>query len=226
MLVEAPDGTMVEWESPEWMSRSDYSPSIPDPLSVVVPYLNTTPQWLILGGLGDGDDLVPALCRWPSMKAIGIDPDPRAIKWQLEHGWPERFLLLGSALSDRIGSEKIFMDSLCCPSLHPRNLEKAPLDKVQSVLTVTLDSLDRDHGPFTDSILWLDLEGYDYKALLGASDLLTSGKVLIVGIEVSYALNDETNPLMFDLLSRAGYERVLVWFRQWWGHNEVWRRKK
>ena len=156
---------------------------------------------------------------------VGIDPDLRAIRWQIEHGWPADAPLLALALADRGGQEPMYLDDLNCPSLHPHNIAVAPAQLVVPVSTVTLDSLDLCLGPFERAILWLDLEGYDYKALRGAPKLLASGRVLLVGIEVRYHLEEETNPIMRQLLREAGYEHCLTWFRQWWGHNELWSRK-
>lgn len=215
------DGRWVDPNGPE------YDRSLPDPLSVCVPFLKQPPSWVIMGGLGDVDEVGPAKKRWPQARFLGIDPDPRAVRWQQEHSWPEwwerqaRSPLLQLALSDKDGTGKIFMDTVCCASMHGENLALAKTEEeLQEVRTVTLDALDLSYGPFTDVVLWLDCEGWDVSALLGAYNLLSNGRVKLVNIEVWYRLDNE---VMFGFLEGWGFERCLTWFRQWWGHNELWR---
>lgn len=221
MLVEAPDGTLVEWNTPEWRARTDFAPSLPDPLAVLVPYLDREPEWLVLGGLGDSPDGQEALQRWPKAKLLGVDPDPRSIAWQREHGWPADAPLFEVALAAGCGfKKKMAMDQLNCASLHELQLVAVPKSKIVCVPTVTLDTLDALFR-FENAVLWLDLEDYECFALKGARHLLRSGRVLAVNVETRYHLDWQMEYVPW-LLTTAGYERRLIWFRQWWGHNEVW----
>lgn len=203
-----------------------FSGSTDDPFSNVLPFtlLQKSPKHIVLGGLGNEADFQSALKYWPDAMLIGVDPDPRAIQWQKDHGWPEQFPLIQSALSDKPELKEINWSSICCASVHPDNLAVALPEELGTVTAITLDGIDKDLGPLEDAILWLDLEGWDYNALIGANTLLASGRVQLVCIEVRYSLNESTNPAMRELLSKAGYEHVYTWFQQWWGHNELWRR--
>lgn len=221
LMLEAPDGRRLAWKSDEWMAQR-FDPSVPDPLSVVVPYLDRAPRWLVLGGLGNAADGQEALRRWPTARLVGVDFDPRAIAWQQAHGWPAEAPLLQVALSNHEGQEVAGIDDINCSSLHPFNVQAVPLNRRVIVSTTTLDRLDEQYGPFEDAILWLDLEDYDYKALRGATNLLQRRPPLVVGVEVRYHLETVSNPDMRALLSSFGYHHRLTWFRQWWGHNEVW----
>lgn len=203
-----------------------YDRSVLDPLGLAVPFLDREPRWLILGGLGNCDDVGPALRRWPNARVVGVDPDPRAVNWQLEHSWPKgpQHLLLEMALSDAVGTAAINPSTICCASLHPDMLALAGTDELTKVQTTTLDVLERQFGPFEDSILWLDLEGWEPWALEGGRELLASDRVMLLCVEVRYEnVADSCRASAF--LDGLGWQRVWVWFRQWWGHNEFWMRR-
>lgn len=223
ILVTYRDGSTYDIADPAFDHRkldpALFDPSPPDPLAVLVPYLPREPGTVILAGLGDVDEIGPALKRWPTAKFIGVEPDPRAIRWQREHSWPERFPLLRYALSDVPGRAIIRMDSICCPSLHPENVAAAPPGELVPVTLTTLDII--DDGRLKDVVLWVDCEGWDFQVLVGGTNLLKSGRVLAVNFEVWYRL-PYINNMLYVFLDSLGYQRKETWFRQWWGHNEVW----
>ncbi len=221
MKCKLSDGRLVDFDSKEWIERPEgFDRSLADPLSVVVPFLDQDPKWLILCGLGNDNDALPAIKRWPDVKVIGIDIDQRSLDEQRKRGWRDQDVLVQAALSDNIGFDDVNMDNVCHASLHPMELVKVESINKHKVVTITLDDIDNELGPFGEAVLWIDLEGYDYKALQGAKKLLASGRVLLVGVEIQYRLNNDG---MFNLLAEMGYELVHQWFAQWWGHNEIWR---
>lgn len=229
IFVTYPNGETHDIQSSKFDHRNldpeQFDKSLEDPMSVLVPYLKKDPRWIVIGGLGDVDEVGPAKKRWPNCRFIGIDPDARAIKWQREHSWPKNDRLIKAALSDRTGVAEIRMDSICCASMHPENIEAAGADEIVTTGTMMLDRIADNSGPLYDSVLWIDCEGWDYQALLGGKRLIKSGKVQLINFEIWYRLS-ETNQQIYAYLESLGYERALVWFRQWWGHNEVWRRKE
>lgn len=201
-----------------------YDPSPDDPVGVCAPFLPAPPDWLLIGGLGDVMEAAQARKRWPGCMIVGVDPDPRAVEWQRANGWPEdNSLMLTVALSDRAGTATIRMDSLCCPSMHPANVAEAKPGELTEVVTVTIDDWITTLPP-GNGVLWLDLEGWEATALRGARDLLASGRATLVCVEVWYKHEADARTVSRQLEAH-GYERVHVWFRQWWGHNEFWMRK-
>lgn len=196
-----------------------YDPSPADPIGMVAPFLQEKPTWVFLGGLGNGDEVHWALRRWPSCKIIGVDLDPRALWYQSNHDWPSNHPLIHQALSDKVGYIEVNYDEINCASAHPSMLAIAK--ETEYVEATTVDTLEGRYGPFEKCLLWLDLEGYDYKALAGSRRLLESGRVLLVNVETRYEHGAE-NSLLRQLLEEVGFVQVWVWFRQWWGHNEVW----
>lgn len=193
-----------------------------DSLSEVVPYLPTPPDWLVIAGVGTGTEVKDALARWPSVKVLGLDPDLRAVQWQLNNGWPLHCHLLTLALSCGHGEATMSLDDgVNLASLHQRQIDVAPPDKLVRVQTTTLDTLHKTYD-FTNCLLWLDLEDYELPALVGAKELLVSGNVITINLEVRKGIEEETAQVAA-ILHGEGYEKVHEWFHQWWGHNEVWR---
>jgi len=204
--------------------RQVYDPSVTDPFAVAAPFLDGPPQWLILGGLGNTPDVHRARERWPDVKVVGVDPDPRAVAWQKEHGWPGDAPLLEAALAATDARRLMNLSDLCCASLHDAMVKSVKEGDLVGVDCVTLDALDRQRGPFEDCILWLDLEGFEWSALVGGKDLLASGRVYLLNVEVHYEWEFESR-WVNRTLTANGYRRVYVHGRQWWGHDEIWLKK-
>lgn len=70
-------------------------------LSVIYPYLKTEPSWLLLGGPADANECQTARAKWPSIKVVGVDPNPKVLKFQAENGWPAGTPLIQACLYDK-----------------------------------------------------------------------------------------------------------------------------
>jgi FkbM family methyltransferase len=208
-------GRVMRTDSPE------FDPSPPDPTAFLVPFLRRDPKWFFIVGLGDGNEGTCALRRWPGVRLIGVDPDPRAIKAQRDGGWPAGHTLVRTAMSDRDGTAEMGMFELCCASMYPEHVARVPPAGRASVRTRTVDRMEQLYGPFPDVVLWVDAEGHDLEVLRGASGLLSSDRVLLVNTEVWYKA-EPRNRELDSHMTGLGYRRLSVWFRQWWGHNEIW----
>jgi len=195
-----------------------YDPTPADPIALVAPFLEASPDWFIIGGLGDGLEWCHARWRWPTVKLIGVDPDPRAIQAQRVLAWPEESPLLEKALWYGAGRWPINMGDLNHASMHAHAIAGAK--DAQSVECLTLSQLNTEYGPFANAVLWLDVEGCEYEALTGGQEILAPSVFALVNIEVRHV--DRKAYEVYNLLDYRGYERAYVWFRQWWGHNEVW----
>lgn len=200
---------MSRWPGARWDAPADG-------FALALPFLDRAPRWLVLGGLGMDDDWRKARAHWPEVKIVGVDPDPRCVAWQQAHGWPEDCPLVEAALSNRDGRADINMGDACHASVHPRQRNLA--GAIKAVPTVKLDSIDRE---MVNVVLWLDLEDWEWPALEGAKGLLQSGRVLLVNWEARRD-NGGWNRRAAELLESFGFVPALVWFQQWWGHNEIW----
>ena len=182
-------------------------------LSSIFPFIDN-PKWLIVGGPDESNEVHTARSQWPDIKVIGIEPNPKAVQWQHGNGWPEDCPLIHAALSYYIGSTQLNSPDMKHGTIMPECIEHQlsqphlPSD-VTEVDTVTLDHLDEQYGPFEDAILWLDIEGAEHWALLGAVNLLRSGRVHLINVEMqprTYAphLTEEVDPF----LKQYGYKHV------------------
>jgi FkbM family methyltransferase len=141
------------------------------------------PAWLIDCGPGP---LLPgearrAKNRWPDIQVLGIEPSPAHSQIQFESGYPGR--LISCAVSDKDGDLIDFYPSTKWMSMYPskeKRFRTAPI----TVPTVTIDSLDQRYGPFSDVIIWADIQGAELSMLEGASNLLQSGRVIAINLEV------------------------------------------
>lgn len=175
----------------------------------VIPFIEKPPDWLILGGPADGDEAQCARVLWPSIKVIGIEPIIDNIDWQFANGWPKDDPLLLSALGATLGNTTINVpdDKRAASCLTER--PGIP----QSVDIVSIDFLNQVYGPFTNAILWLDIEGWEYNALQGATGLFSSGEIQLVNLEILERLTDHTSQIE-GFFEEYGFHLAHVWNEQ------------
>jgi FkbM family methyltransferase len=177
----------------------------PDQFNTILPYIHSTPEWFILGGPGSGNEAQCAVTAWPNVKGLGCEPNKRAIQWQLEHAWPEGWPLLPFALGDECGIGRMTdpKGDLLHNSLDPLHRGTTP------VAIVTLEQLAVAYGPFANSVLWLDIEGYEVNALRGALSFL-GVDVLAANVEV---MREQPNlePEIDGLMARHGFALAHEW---------------
>ena len=188
----------------------------PGHLATIYPFLEglLEPEWLLLGGPADANEAQTAREKWPSIKVVGVDPNPDVIPWQKAHGWPEGQPIIYAALSDKVGTVRMANTgstlrhaSLYLPELYPdRSLE----DFSAVVPSVSWDSLDVEYGPFRKAILWMDVEHSEYNGLLGALGIIARGDVLLINVEEMLD-NPGNAPLIQPLLESYGYHVVHEW---------------
>jgi FkbM family methyltransferase len=123
----------------------------------------------------------------------------------------ENVTLFKHAISDKRGSTKLFITTVGsgCGSLHARKdvgIVDYKYTQIE-VQTKILDEVFDDLNLVTIDFLKMDIEGHEYSALLGASDLLGSNKILSLSFEFGSAnVNSRTFFRDFwDLLTGKGY---------------------
>lgn len=182
-------------------------------LDVILPYLPRPPQWLVLGGPADGNEAQRARHHWPGIKIVACDPNAEAVAWQRRRGkWPTGALLFGEALSDKDGQGVV--------AFPPGKIRNGTMDLTSESArpdfprmtchTVTVDTLDRVHGPITDGVLWLDIEGWELEAVRGAEEALARGAFLLVNVEMQ-TRNAEKNRELQGRLEGCGFRAVRDW---------------
>lgn len=162
----------------------------PDQLMNIVPFLPRKPKWFILGGPANGNEAQAAHTLWAGVKILGVEPNREAIHWQKNNLWPSPHLLLNYALADTCGRlTQLVLESgkLANASIDPESVEVNKTNSMaiyETVETITLDRLDEIYGPFEDAVVWMDIEGSEYKALLGAEKLLERKAVMLWNVEM------------------------------------------
>lgn len=178
----------------------------------IVQWLPEPPKWFILGGPADANEAQTAVSIFLDLKVVAVEPLQVNVDWQLENGFPSDGVLVLKALGER--SEVV---SMFIPPSSESSHRASSLDKAHEgygtkiwVETTTIDSLNERYGPFDKCLLWLDIEGSEYPALLGASRLLSEGKVIGVNIEV--ARRDPESAAKIDqLLKSYGLTQSFIW---------------
>lgn len=175
--------------------------------NIIKDFVIQEPEWLILGGPSDGDEAQCAKKLWPNINIIGVEPILECIQWQYANGWSRNALLLPFALSNVCGRATINVprEGIRAASLMP---DRPGIS--QAVTTITIDKLDREYGPFNKSIFWLDIEGYEYEALQGASRVIASGVVDLINVEILHR-RPEVADSIEEFLTDYGFSLVHTW---------------
>lgn len=153
------------------------------------------PKTIILAGTGRGEE-IPVMRRfWRRARIIGIDP-------LLEH-W--RFMdkvqqapdvCIRGALYHTEGEQLTFHlnyepDQRATVYDLPVEIE----NELQRVVpTVSLDGIIERHGPVPDCLLWMDIEGGEYEALRGSTNLVSNQDIKWINIELSFCPPRQSPP--------------------------------
>lgn len=178
-------------------------------------YLRFVPQWLLLGGPADADEAQTFVADYPSGNVIAVEPCRQMVEWQRANRFPSDGRLIHAALSDYVGSAELTVpqNEYRCSSIvnAAAVLNREAKAAIELVPTVTLDALRQQYGPFPDAILWLDIEGAEPRALRGAANLLASGDVRLINVEVMFRDVETVGKEIDDLLMAAGYYNTDHW---------------
>jgi FkbM family methyltransferase len=136
------------------------------------------PLWLVDVGVGGGREAHDLVALWPELRVVGLEPSPELYEASRE-GYPGKLLPWGAwghAREHRLR--------------HPGDPRSGsvylPLPGGPEVVTLRpLDELIPHVGTAPRSVvLWADVEGAELEALRGAWELLRSGAVAVLNLEV------------------------------------------
>ena len=184
-----------------------------DQLLTIVPFITTPPEWFILGGPSDGNEAQCAKRVWPSLEIIAIEPLLSNVEWQYNNAFPSDAVMVTAAIGKKSGPLNLYINS------DPKNGHRCSSITVEAgedgrafvqTEVTTLDKLDDVYGPFARSLLWLDIEGAEYDALLGAVGLFEREKIDYVNVEVM-SRNQNTADNVHKFLTDRGFKLTHTW---------------
>lgn len=179
----------------------------------VFPFIVDEPRWLILAGPASGNEAQCFSRRWTALRVLGIEPNHEARTWQFKYGgWNHDWPLLPYALSNAARTQHMRLPHgyLESASLDPVHADSCYPEERVEVTTVTLDHLDSLFGPFEDAVLWMDIEGSEYKALQGAVELLRRRAFQLINVEMLTGVTEVMEGVP-RILEGAGYRAVKDW---------------
>ena len=163
-------------------------------------------EWFVIGGPADGDEAQTVKEKYPNIGVIGFEPNRQMRLRQQRAGFPGP--LLTYALSDIEGNTILRVPKgMPRSSTIRRDLTGLSCLK-ETVTAATLDNTSNREGPFTNVVLWIDIEEAELRCLKGARKLLESGRILLINLEV---MNVEQLSEITEFLSQYGLREVKRW---------------
>lgn len=139
------------------------------------------PLHLIDVGANIGSIVIPALARNLMLSATAIEPHPKNLRLLRANialnGLCERVRILAQAVGAESGVTLFLHESTTNSGNHMIGHTGIPIPASR------LDDLELQHD---NTLLWLDIEGYEGHALRGAFDLLTSGMPVVCEYNTQY----------------------------------------
>lgn len=199
-----------------------YKPNQAD--EFVLPYLEFEPDWFIDCGPGSAVEFDAVHRKWPKTKLLGLEPSPAGWKYASAR-WPKGHTLIRAAIWDTDGTARLYypydlLHSTCYIDFASHladNIAGETHDFID-VPAITLDTLDREYGPFENAFLWMDIEGAERRALRGAIGVLSRGGIRAINLETRPQFDTEI-PV---ILGGYGFRKVTSYEGQPSVRDEVW----
>jgi len=145
---------------------------------------------------------------WPQIKIFGAEPCPERFNL-CKNSFPGKLIECAVGIKDGL-IEMQPIDGMVVnyPRKHQRKQKKI------NVQCRSLDSLDREFGPFNNVFLWADIEGAELDMLMGATNLLESGRVTCISLEIwsEYQTNGWClKNAVVEYLAQFNYKPKYIW---------------
>ena len=182
--------------------------------AVLFDYWPDNVDWFVLGGVATSNEAQTVHAQYPDVKCVGFEPNA-VMRENAAPNFP------GVSYPYALWEEDTELD-LCTPGDRAIGSSVCrPLDdvgKVEKVEAYKLDTLSEKLGPFTNNVLWIDIEWAELFALKGATDLLTNHTKLI-NLEI---MNREQASEITDYLAAFNFEEVHRWGHGKWSGVDKW----
>tara|TARA_R110000868_G_scaffold181964_5_gene422962 strand:+ start:190 stop:804 length:615 start_codon:yes stop_codon:yes gene_type:complete len=142
----------------------------PGQFNAILPFIEGVPEWVIVVGTADGDEAQCAATAWPSLgnNIIGVEPVEENIIWQKANGFPTANLFSAAIGASSVGTTTLFLSNRVNDM--PRN-SSTECDRGGATIEVPMISIDWLQYKFgfdRNVLIWMDIEGDEYKGLQGA----------------------------------------------------------
>lgn len=212
---------MADWRD-ETGERQTYRPG--QALEHFCPYVPFKPQWFIDCGPACAEEHLDARAAWPGVRLLGLEPSPVGYAAAARR-WPADGVLLNAAAWDADGVVTLHQAHDMLHGTTFVSMEHSfrddvsgePRDAVEAAAR-SLDSLDREYGPFAEAVLWLDVDGSELRVLRGAAGLLARGAIVAVNVETR-PQNADALAAVLKAAGLASVRRYMVCNTYW---DEVW----
>jgi FkbM family methyltransferase len=148
----------------------------------ITKYIKNEPGALYDIGVGPKSEWKVLGDFYKNMSIFGVEANPDMCKEILNSGF--NGVLLNKAVSPHPGHIELRLyrsDGLDASMLQ---IDGRPVSKKYSIPTITLDEADSIFGFKDNVILWMDIEGAELMALQSGDNLLKSGRVKWINLEV------------------------------------------
>jgi len=164
-------------------------------------------EWFVIGGPATGNEAQTVVAKYPNVKCIGFEPNTELREIQqteikfpgVVH--PNALWHTEQEMGLHIPKHNHLSGSLC------RDLSDCDTE-IYTVQTKTLDQMSEKFGPFTNCVLWIDVEHAELAVLQGAKELLGRGDILMVNAEI---FKPHLLPPIADLLGSYSLVEVKRW---------------
>jgi hypothetical protein len=183
-------------------------------IAALYPYWPAEAEWFVIGGPACELEAQEVHSKFPHMKCVGFEPNEEACRKQnTELAFPGVVhpYALWSETADLTlmlpGGFDPKRASVCAPENRPDFAPEAVVKPFQKTIGKPLDSLSDLLGPFTNAVLWIDIEFAELAALQGATKLLD--QVLLINLESFFYRPDFVK--INRLLTHRGFVLQQVW---------------
>jgi FkbM family methyltransferase len=151
----------------------------------LVRFLNKKEKYTLYDiGVGPKSEYI-SLSKELNLKIFGTEPDPRQFEIIKKKFIELNGTLFDFAISDEpldnISEKKIYLQK---DNLLNAGFKRPKIGSAINVKLKTLDNFDALCNQAKNIILWMDIEGYELKALKSGKSLLSSRRVKIINLEV------------------------------------------
>lgn len=146
-----------------------------------------------------GHDSVEMAALWPASTVHAFEAVPEIFQQLAERVASYRNIKCYEvAVSDRSGVQQMYVSggssdgssSLLAPELHLQDHPTVTFDQTVTVSTVTFAEWSREHQITQVDLFWLDMQGYEYQAMMASLELVRRARAIHVEVSMRSTYRD------------------------------------